>query len=64
MEPGQGLEGGPKTGVSVGKLKRIIELLPLETSAVNAMAPQLALLDAQQFANLLTELARDNHAFR
>lgn len=39
-------------------------MLPLETSAVNAVAPRLAMLDPKQFAALLTELARDNHAFR
>ena len=54
----------PKEGVSVTELKRIIEMLPLETSAVNAVAPRLAMLDPKQFAALLTELARDNHAFR
>ena len=54
----------PKEGVSVSELKRVIELLPLETSAVNAVAPRLAMLDPKQFAALLTELARDNHAFR
>lgn len=68
MEPGQGSHGGASTGaktnISVGELKRVIELLPLEASAVNAVAPRLAILDSQQFASLLTELARDNHAFR
>lgn len=54
----------PKEGVSVTELKRVIEMLPLETSAVNAVAPRLAMLDPKQFAALLTELARDNHAFR
>ena len=54
----------PKEGVSVTELKRVIEMLPLETSAVNAVAPRLAMLDPKQFAVLLTELARDNHAFR
>jgi len=48
----------------VAELKRVIEVLPLETSAVNAVAPKLAMLDPPQFAALLTELARDNHAFR
>lgn len=48
----------------MAELKRVIEVLPLETSAVNAVAPRLALLDPPQFASLLTELARDNHAFR
>ena len=62
VEPGQGYEG--QEGVSVAELKRVIEVLPLETSAVNAVAPRLALLDPPQFASLLTELARDNHAFR
>ena len=54
----------PKEGVSVTELKRVIEMLPLETSAVNAVAPRLAMLGPKQFAALLTELARDNHAFR
>lgn len=46
------------------ELKRIIEGLPLETSAVAAVEWRLGQLDPPQFAALLTELARDNHAFR
>lgn len=50
--------------VSVAELKRIIEALPLEKSAVSVVAPRLAAFDPPQFAALLRELARDNHAFR
>ena len=46
------------------ELKRIIEGLPLETSAVAAVEWRLGQLEPSQFAALLTELARDNHAFR
>lgn len=46
------------------ELKRIIEGLPLETSAVAAVEWRLGQLDPPQFAALLTELASDNHAFR
>ena len=69
MEPGGG-EGGRRglgmgsEGVSVGELKRIIELQPLETPAATAVASRLALLSPPQFSALLSELARDNHAFR
>lgn len=42
----------------------MLQGLPLESSAVAAVAPRLARLDAAHFAALLTELARDNHAFR
>ena len=51
-------------GVSVGELKRIIELQPLEMPAAAAVASRLALLNPPQFSALLGELARDNHAFR
>ena len=50
--------------VNPAELKRIIEGLPLETSAVAAVEWRLGQLDPPQFAALLTELARDNHAFR
>ena len=63
VEPGQNLDAS-SDAVSVVELKRVIELLPLETSAVAAVAPRLAVLDPPKFAALLTELARDNHAFR
>ena len=49
---------------SASELKRIIEGLPLETSAVAGVEWRLGQLDPPQFAALLTELARDNHAFR
>ena len=49
---------------SASELKRIIEGLPLETSAVAGVEWRLGRLDPGQFAALLTELARDNHAFR
>jgi len=65
--PPAGAPGGAAAmapGVSVSELKRLIEGLPLESSAVAAVAPRLARLDAAHFAALLTELARDNHAFR
>ena len=66
VEPGQNLDAAPAaaSGSSIIELKRVIESLPLETSAVAAMAPRLEKLDAPQFSALLTELARDNHAFR
>lgn len=48
----------------IGKLKRVIESLPLETSAVTTAAPHLSSLSGAQFAALLKELASDNHAFR
>ena len=51
-------------GVNAAELKRIIEGLPLETSAVAAVEWRLGQLEPSQFAALLTELARDNHAFR
>ena len=50
--------------VNAAELKRIIEGLPLETSAVAAVEWRLGQLEPSQFAALLTELARDNHAFR
>lgn len=50
--------------VNAAELKRIIEGLPLETSAVAAVEWRLGQLEPSQFAGLLTELARDNHAFR
>ncbi len=50
--------------VNAAELKRLIEGLPLETSAVAAVEWRLGQLDPPQFAALLTELARDNHAFR
>lgn len=37
---------------------------PLETPAASAVASRLALLSPPQFSALLSELARDNHAFR
>jgi hypothetical protein len=49
---------------NAAELKRIIEGLPLETSAVAAVEWRLGQLDPPSFAALLTELARDNHAFR
>ena len=49
---------------SASELKRIIEGLPLETSAVAGVEWRLGQLDPPQFSALLTELARDNHAFR
>jgi hypothetical protein len=49
---------------NAAELKRIIEGLPLETSAVAAVEWRLVQLDPPSFAALLTELARDNHAFR
>ena len=49
---------------NAAELKRIIEGLPLETSAVAAVEWRLGQLEPSQFAALLTELARDNHAFR
>lgn len=55
---------GSEGGVSVSELKRIIELQPLETPAAAAVASRLALLTPPQFSALLSELARDNHAFR
>jgi hypothetical protein len=48
----------------IGNLKRVIESLPLETSAVTTAAPHLSSLNGAQFAALLKELASDNHAFR
>lgn len=48
----------------VSELKRVIEMLPLERSAVAVVAPCLATLEPADFAALLSELARDNHAFR
>ena len=48
----------------IGNLKRVIESLPLETSAVTTAAPHLSSLTGYQFAALLKELASDNHAFR
>lgn len=48
----------------IGNLKRVIESLPLETSAVTTAAPHLSSLTGSQFAALLKELASDNHAFR
>jgi len=48
----------------IGNLKRVIESLPLETSAVTTAAPHLNSLSSAQFATLLKELASDNHAFR
>ena len=48
----------------VAELKRVIEMLPLERSAVAVVAPCLATLEPADFAALLSELARDNHAFR
>ena len=45
-------------------MKRSIEALPLETNAVSSVASRLGSLDAPAFAQLLKELARDNHAFR
>ena len=50
--------------MNAAELKRIIEGLPLETSAVAAVEWRLGQLEPSQFAALLTELARDNHAFR
>lgn len=76
MEPGGGTGGGStdeglrgrgaaaSESASVGELKRIIELQPLETPAASAVASRLALLSPPQFSALLSELARDNHAFR
>ena len=49
---------------NAAELKRIIEGLPLETSAVAGVEWRLGQLDPPHFAALLTELARDNHAFR
>ena len=49
---------------NAAELKRIIENLPLETSAVAPVEFLLGKLEPSQFAALLTELARDNHAFR
>ena len=49
---------------NAAELKRIIEGLPLETSAVAPVEWRLGQLEPSQFAALLTELARDNHAFR
>ncbi len=48
----------------MSELKRVIEMLPLERSAVAVVAPCLATLEPADFAALLSELARDNHAFR
>ncbi len=56
--------GWVQEAVNPAELKRIIEGLPLETSAVAAVEWCLGQLDPPQFAALLTELARDNHAFR
>lgn len=56
--------GWMQEAVNPAELKRIIEGLPLETSAVAAVEWRLGQLDPTQFAALLTELARDNHAFR
>ncbi|CAK0784210.1 hypothetical protein CVIRNUC_007414 [Coccomyxa viridis] len=54
----------PQDAANAVELKRIIEGLPLETSAVAAVEWRLGQLEPSQFAALLTELARDNHAFR
>lgn len=64
VDPTQPIQDAPKRGVSVADLKKVIDMLPLETSAVSAVANRLAQLTPEQFAFLLTELARDNHAFR
>lgn len=56
--------GGVQEAVNAAELKRIIEGLPLETSAVAPVEWRLGQLEPSQFAALLTELARDNHAFR
>ena len=48
----------------MSELKRIIELQPLEMPAAAAVASRLAMLTPPQFSALLSELARDNHAFR
>ena len=50
--------------ISVAELKRVIGGLPLETSAVAALAPQLALLEPTDFCTLLKDLAKDNHVYR
>lgn len=50
--------------IHLGNLKRLIESLPLEASAVTTAAPHLATLTGPQFAALLKELASDNHAYR
>ncbi len=55
---------GAQDMAGASELKRIIEGLPLETSAVAGVEWRLGQLDPPHFAALLTELARDNHAFR
>ena len=59
-----GLWTAVQEAANAAELKRVIENLPLETSAVAAVEWRLGPLEPAQFAALLTELARDNHAFR
>jgi len=66
-KPGFGLSQGSdaeEERIHLGNLKRLIESLPLEASAVTTAAPHLATLTGPQFAALLKELASDNHAYR
>ncbi len=48
----------------LGNLKRLMERLPLEASAVTTAAPHLATLTPLGGSALLKELASDNHAYR
>ncbi|KAK9811789.1 hypothetical protein WJX72_010082 [[Myrmecia] bisecta] len=65
MQVGSGMHPPePEAGVSIPELKRVIEGLSLEKSAVVAVAPCLAQISPQEFSSLLLELAHANHAFR
>lgn len=48
----------------MGKVKQLVERLPLEESAVACAAGHLPSLTPTLFAQLLQELASDNHAYR